>query len=57
MNRVLAHADSAARVPQLAALAEGRVSGGGKAAAYVCERFACRAPLSDPVQLRAALDG
>jgi uncharacterized protein YyaL (SSP411 family) len=57
MNRVLAHADSAQTVPQLAALAEGRASREGKAAAYVCESFACRAPILDPGELRAALDG
>jgi uncharacterized protein YyaL (SSP411 family) len=55
-NRVVAHAESAAGIPALAALAEGR-TGAAAAAAYVCTGFACQAPVSDPKALRAALDG
>ncbi len=55
LNRVLAHAGSAPPVPELARLLEGRAAG-GKAAAYVCEGFACKAPVSDPDALRRLLD-
>ena len=56
LNRVLAHADTAGEAPELSALAEGRASGGGAAAAYVCTGFVCRAPIADPAALAAALD-
>ncbi len=53
LNRVLAHAGSG--LPELAPLSEGR-GGEGPARAWVCENFACRAPVSDPAALTAALD-
>jgi uncharacterized protein YyaL (SSP411 family) len=53
LNRVLAHAGSG--LPELAALSEGREAD-GPARAWVCENFSCRAPVSDPAALTAALD-
>ncbi len=55
LNRVVAHADTAAGVAGLDALGAGRASRGGAAAAYVCSNFSCRAPVADPESLRALL--
>jgi uncharacterized protein YyaL (SSP411 family) len=56
LNRVVVHAETASRVADLAALGEGRSADGGPARAYVCSRFACRAPVTDPADLAASLE-
>ena len=41
--------------PTAVALMEQRAPVDGRAAAYVCERFGCRRPVTEPDQLRALL--
>jgi uncharacterized protein YyaL (SSP411 family) len=55
LNRVLAHVESASAVPELAPLTRARTTRDGRAAAYVCERFTCQAPVTDPEALEALL--
>jgi uncharacterized protein YyaL (SSP411 family) len=38
------------------ALLEDRAPLEGRAAAYVCERFTCKRPVTEPDELRALLD-
>jgi uncharacterized protein len=56
LNRVVAHADGAAGIAELEALAQGRASGAGAARAYVCSNFACQTPVSDAAALAASLE-
>jgi hypothetical protein len=56
-NRVLALADREGSLEGLSGLVEGRRPVAGPPLAYVCRRFACSKPISDPGDLRAAVDG
>ena len=56
LNRVLAHAGSTAEIPELAPLTRSRTERDGRAAAYVCENFACEAPVTDPSALASLLE-
>jgi uncharacterized protein YyaL (SSP411 family) len=49
------HLVVAAGAPDGVPLLEGREPVDGKAAAYVCEHFVCRAPVTTPEQLEATL--
>lgn len=48
---IVARADGKSKLPLL----EGKGPVGGKAAAYVCENMACKAPVTDPAALEALL--
>jgi len=53
---VLAASDGPGAADTAVALLAGRTEIGAHATAYVCERFACRAPVTDPADLTALLD-
>jgi len=56
-NRVLVQADAGESLRDLSPLVAGRGARDGKAAAYVCEGFACRLPTGDPAELSRMLHG
>jgi hypothetical protein len=57
LNRVVAHAGRDEIPAELSPLVDSRAAEGGRARAFVCRRFSCLAPTSDPAELAAALDG
>jgi uncharacterized protein YyaL (SSP411 family)/aryl-alcohol dehydrogenase-like predicted oxidoreductase len=54
-NRIIAHHDPSAGTPEDLPLLRGKGLVGGKAALYVCRNFACRAPVTDAVDVERAL--
>ncbi|HEY6928733.1 MAG TPA: thioredoxin domain-containing protein [Thermoanaerobaculia bacterium] len=57
LNRVVVMADARGSLDGVSPLVDNRRPAPGKALAYVCENFTCRQPISDPGELRTALDG
>jgi uncharacterized protein YyaL (SSP411 family)/aryl-alcohol dehydrogenase-like predicted oxidoreductase len=55
-NRIVAHHDPAAGESPRLPLLEGKGLVGGRAALYVCRDFACQRPVSDPADVKAALE-
>jgi uncharacterized protein YyaL (SSP411 family) len=56
LNRVVAHADAAESLADVAPLVASRGSTGAAAQAWVCRNFACLRPTSDPAELAVLLD-
>ena len=55
-TKVLALVDGDGPGPALAKLAEGKASIKGMPTAYVCESFACKAPVTDIAAFKSQLD-